>query len=190
MCSTILLEHDWRGCAALTVIATLPDQLRYVGKVMSPSPSTGVCCHSSVYIIVVLVHSSSTSQMVPLCLPSVLCGAIHTPVAARAQQPRTCFHRDLFYWPVITAGSYDYQMTERLNGKASYVFNKDRFMPAGLSATTTTDTAHGTLISTASVDPQVTTKTVFLVAEPSPVELFCYTCGTYEYMNTTKYVCT
>lgn len=33
---------------------------------------------------------------------------------------------------VSAAGNYDGPVTDKINGKASYVFNKDRFVPAGL----------------------------------------------------------
>ncbi|CAM9302065.1 unnamed protein product [Ectocarpus fasciculatus] len=51
-------------------------------------------------------------------------------------------------------GNYDGQISKGVNGKASYVFNKDRVLPAGLSASSSTDTAYGKAFGTVTVDPQ------------------------------------
>lgn len=48
-------------------------------------------------------------------------------------------------------------MTDKITGKASYVFNKDRAVPASVGAATSTETKLGTLFSTVAVDPQVKT---------------------------------
>ncbi|CAM9295807.1 unnamed protein product [Choristocarpus tenellus] len=46
------------------------------------------------------------------------------------------------------------QLSDDVTAKMAYSFNKDRFMPSGLSATTFTDTSAGRLFSTFAVDPQ------------------------------------
>ncbi|CAM9162032.1 unnamed protein product [Hapterophycus canaliculatus] len=51
-------------------------------------------------------------------------------------------------------GNYDGRIADKFNGKASYVFNKDRFVPAGLSASSSADTAYGKVLGTVTVDPQ------------------------------------
>ncbi|CAM9106620.1 unnamed protein product [Pylaiella littoralis] len=51
-------------------------------------------------------------------------------------------------------GNYDGRITDKVDGKASYVFNKDRFVPACLSASSSTMTAYGKVFGTVTVDPQ------------------------------------
>ncbi|CAM9731614.1 unnamed protein product, partial [Scytosiphon promiscuus] len=51
-------------------------------------------------------------------------------------------------------GNYDGRIADKFNGKASYVFNKDRFVPAGLSASSSADTSFGKVVGTVTVDPQ------------------------------------
>ncbi|CAN0497943.1 unnamed protein product [Ectocarpus sp. 12 AP-2014] len=57
-------------------------------------------------------------------------------------------------------GNYDGQLSKGVSGKASYVFNKDRVLPAGLSASSSTDTAYGKAFGTVTVDPQEKTAVV------------------------------
>lgn len=60
-----------------------------------------------------------------------------------------CTHQPSF------SGNYDHQITNKVAGRASYVFNKDRLFPAAIAASTSTDTKFGRLQGAVAVDPQV-----------------------------------
>ncbi|CAN0099138.1 unnamed protein product [Laminaria digitata] len=51
-------------------------------------------------------------------------------------------------------GNYHHQITNKVAGRASYVFNKDRLFPAAIAASTSTDTNFGRLQGAVAVDPQ------------------------------------
>lgn len=55
----------------------------------------------------------------------------------------------------LRVGNYDYQVTDNVNSRASYEYNKDRLFPAAIAASTSTDTKFGRLRSGVAVDPQV-----------------------------------
>lgn len=51
-------------------------------------------------------------------------------------------------------GHYDCQVNDKVNGRASYEYNKDRLFPAAIAASTSTDTKFGRLLGSVAVDPQ------------------------------------
>lgn len=64
---------------------------------------------------------------------------------------------------LLYAGHYDCQVNDKVNGRASYEYNKDRLFPAAIAASTSTDTKFGRLLGSVAVDPQVSALVRYLV---------------------------
>lgn len=64
---------------------------------------------------------------------------------------------------LLYVGHYDCQINDKVNGRASYEYNKDRLFPAAIAASTSTDTKFGRLLGSVAVDPQVSALVRYLV---------------------------
>lgn len=62
----------------------------------------------------------------------------------------------------LSVGNYDHQVTDKVNSRVSYEYNKDRLFPAAIAASTSTDTKFGRLRSGVAVDPQVSARVLYI----------------------------